>query len=480
MKKIFNITKLALLISLLVLSSCNEELDTSPGEFPSTEQLSNSPSGGEALLSGAYAVLYDQSISTRDDYFGLGSIMLSTDLTAQDMTQVKHSWFGWDYRAKNRIATYSRTRNNWRFFYKIVNNANSIIKSSDPKSTDANIKASAGQGYALRAFAYHYLVRLYQHTYVGHQSSLGVPLYTENDVDGKSRATVQEVYDLMISDLKTAIEALDGYNRSNKTIINVNVAHGILARVYLDMEEWSKAAQHANLARKGYPLMTKSEYTAGFNTISNGEWMWGSEMTPEAYKEEGKYQTFVSHIATQTAGYTGIIKLFKAIDKKLYEAIPSTDIRKKVFFFGDTKYADYINKKFIDKPGNAFDMDIVYMRASEMYLIEAEAKARMGSGGADELYDLVSKRDESYVKSTSTGNTLVEEILLQRRIELWGEGFNWFDLKRLKKGINRNYPGTNHREAISRDAEDNATFIYQIPTVEFESNPKMTQDQQNS
>lgn len=479
MKKTFRIKNILVLALIVFLSSCSEELETSPGEYASQEQILESPVGRQSILTGAYVLLYDQTISASDDYFGLGSVMLSTDLTGQDMILTRHSWFGFDYRANNRNSTYRRPRTSWQFFYKIINTANNIIKTSDPESSDDNIRASAGQGYALRAFAYHYLVRLYQHTYIGHQNSLGVPLYTENDLEGKPRATVQEIYNLITSDLNKAIKALEGYKRPDKTVINSNVAHGILARVYLDMQEWQKAAENANKARQGYSLMSKNEYISGFNNINNNEWIWGSAMSPEAYKEEGKYQTFVSHMATETAGYTGIIKLFKAIDKKLYETIPDTDIRKSVFFFGDSKYADYVNKKFKDKAGGAFDMDIVYMRASEMYLIEAEAKARMGSGGADELYDLVYSRDKKYTKSTKAGNELIDEIILQRRIELWGEGFGWFDLKRLKKGINRDYEGTNHREKFNRPAEDDKTFTYQIPIVEFESNPNMDNSQQN-
>ena len=86
------------------------------------------------------------------------------------------------------------------------------------------------------------------------------------------------------------------------------------------------------------------------------------------------------------------------------------------------------------------------MRSAEMYLIEAEAKARLGDAtAADVLFELVSNRDPGYVKSTNTGMDLVEEVYLQRRIELWGEGVSWFDLKRLKKPLDRSGAGSNHR-----------------------------------
>lgn len=473
--KFFKFMMLIAFVSISI-TSCSDDLNTTSGEYATTDQLQSAPLAGEAALSGMYTFMFDQKeISARDDWFGFHSIFLSTDLIGQDMVQVLHHWFGWDYRIDNRSANYSRTRNNWNFLYRIISTANGIIEVADINSETPQIRASSGQAHAMRAFAYHYLVRLYQQTYKGNESNLGVPLYLDGDREGKPRATVQEVYNQMVSDLTKAITALDGFNRANKTIINKNVAQGILARVYLDMENWSDAADMAMKAREGYPLMTGSQYLKGFGSINNPEWIWASDMTVESFPDS-KYQSFVSHIATTTAGYTGIIGAYKAIDKSLYDQMSNSDKRKSAYF------DNYNNNKFID-PNGDFTMDLVYMRSAEMYLIEAEAKARMGASDAAQiLFDIVSTRDPNYVLSSSTGDTLVDEIWLQRRIELWGEGFSWFDLKRLNKGITRVYVGTNHRPDTQFDkpAGDQKTFVYQIPISEFESNPNIPESQQNN
>ena len=77
---------------------------------------------------------------------------------------------------------------------------------------------------------------------------------------------------------------------------------------------------------------------------------------------------------------------------------------------------------------------------SEMVLIEAEAQYRLGNEGAarDLLVELnaTSGRDPEYT-CTATGSDLMEQIKLYRGIELWGEGFNWFDLKRWGDTISR-------------------------------------------
>lgn len=88
-----------------------------------------------------------------------------------------------------------------------------------------------------------------------------------------------------------------------------------------------------------------------------------------------------------------------------------------------------------------------YMRAAEMLLNEAEAACMNGDEATAKscLTELMAKRDPEY-KLTASGPALLEEVKLQRRIELWGEGFNWFDLKRWNenvnfKGLNKENPG---------------------------------------
>jgi hypothetical protein len=81
-----------------------------------------------------------------------------------------------------------------------------------------------------------------------------------------------------------------------------------------------------------------------------------------------------------------------------------------------------------------------FMRSSEMYMIAAEASCHLDSDAdaQDYLYDVLSNRITNYKKSTKTGADLLAEVKLQRRFELWGEGFSWFDFKRWNEPIVRN------------------------------------------
>jgi starch-binding outer membrane protein, SusD/RagB family len=117
-----------------------------------------------------------------------------------------------------------------------------------------------------------------------------------------------------------------------------------------------------------------------------------------------------------------------------------------------------------------------------MLLIEAEANVRLNDNtrAGTLLKELRDNRYDVPVSVTSSGETLLNEILLERRIELWGEGFRGFDLKRLKLGVNRN--NSNHNPVVARTMTlpaESEKFIYQIPQSEIDANPNIGEKDQN-
>ena len=110
---------------------------------------------------------------------------------------------------------------------------------------------------------------------------------------------------------------------------------------------------------------------------------------------------------------------------------------------------------------------------------KAEAEARGGNSSAAQqtLYDLVSKRDSGYAKSSNTGEALLKEIFLQSRIELWGEGHEFFTNKRFNVGVDRT-ASSNHTHKLVKAA--GKEFTYQIPlSIELNSNPYINAADQN-
>ena len=202
--------------------------------------------------------------------------------------------------------------------------------------------------------------------------------------------------------------------------------------------------------------------------------MWGFKHTTETATS---YASFFSWMDTKGFGY-GALWGAVTIDKKLYDQIADTDYRKSLFVGpnGDGKIAPYANLKFITKA--SWLSDYLYMRASEMVLIEAEAYARQNQGAkaAEVLKELMKNRQPDWNKSSVT----VEDVYLQRRIELWAEGFTYFDLKRQNKGIDRSYEGNNYPAGwkLVVPAHD-VRWTYQIPLTEIQENFNISEEDQN-
>jgi hypothetical protein len=219
-------------------------------------------------------------------------------------------------------------------------------------------------------------------------------------------------------------------------------------------------------AREGYSLMTNTEYNAGFCT-PNREWIWSSH---GALDETLHFYSYFSYIAYNSSA-SAVRTSPKLISRELYNKIPSTDIRRNLFLdptgftynttTGNAASSTLLYKHaFTTRPSlnkdasvyaymqfkiAATDMpgvgNLNHFRSAEMYLIEAEAKYRQGKPDIEVQNLLValnntSGRNTSYT-CTQTGTALLDEIKLYRAVELWGEGFDWFDMKRWNEPIVR-------------------------------------------
>ena len=292
-----------------------------------------------------------------------------------------------------------------------------------------------------RALAYYYLMCVYQDDYMhGGKDKAGVPLYLT--VEGaKGRTPSTEVYSTITTDLQNAIALFEqeGYDPKSSTAdIDQTVANMVLARVALTTGDYTTAANAAGaVISAGYSLMNEEQYTtSGFQSTSLPETIWGYTWAASTSLGNRSFASFMSITAVDNANNKGI---YMAIDDQLYNQIAATDYRKKNFnatetTVGEFTYPAYSNVKF-NTP--TYEADEIYMRLSEAYLLKAEAEARGGNSSAAQqtLYDLVSKRDSGYAKSSNTGEALLKEIFLQSRIELWGEGHEFFTNKRFNVGV---------------------------------------------
>jgi len=213
--------------------------------------------------------------------------------------------------------------------------------------------------------------------------------------------------------------------------------------------------------------------------------MWGSFIPSD---QATIYASFFSHMDISTQGYA-FLGSQKKITKALYDQIAAGDIRKDAFMTpgtGTTNNPDYNQLKFQVPVAGNWAADYVYMRNAEMYLIEAEALARQSQDATARtvLETMVKARYPTYSAASFSGSALINEILLQRRIELWGEGFSLIDIKRLKIGLNRptgpgNHGSPNFDPSVYTLSASHPKFLMRIPQKELDSNPALTPADQN-
>lgn len=485
-KKLFLYILIA--VPVLIFSACKKDyLDTNPTDAYPSESVFTTVDNAWSAINGIHRALYIQY--DNQDQGGQGSIMINNDMLGDDlvMTAAGNGWFNSQYQwLTHRNASATFLKFTYLFYYKIIANANMIIDNID-KATgdDGDRKVIKGQAQAYRAWAYWNLVQMYGKRYdaTTNNSQEGVPLVLTSTTAGLPRSTVAAVYTQIVKDIDDAIINLEGFNSRPKSHISINVAKGIKARIALTMQNWADAARYAEEARAGVELMSNADYKAGFNDFSNKEWMWGSHQI----SEQTTY--FYSFFAFMSSNYnsTNIRTNPKAINSALYAKITSTDVRKQVWSTDGQDVAvppngaryPYINKKFLVATASSIG-DVPLMRAAEMYLIEAEAKAHLNqdAAAADVLYELAVNRDPQYTKSTATGNALMQEILTQRRIELWGEGFRFYDLKRLHLPLDRT--GANHTAALTANVMevpiDDIRWEFLFPQDEINANKAIRQN----
>ncbi|MEO8584381.1 MAG: RagB/SusD family nutrient uptake outer membrane protein, partial [Flavitalea sp.] len=268
---------------------------------------------------------------------------------------------------------------------------------------------------------------------------------------------------------------------------------GFAARIYLEEGRWADAANAAINARAGLSLDAPG-YTSNYTGGISDEVMWQFPQTIVGNGQSLFFGTPSSFFEQTGEGYDAFW-----ISEEFANSFSLTDVRNTFYIYGtDPSGPDFIatnkfgteakaqdtiellNGNVVPLRGVDFAESLNMMRVGEMYLIEAEAKARLGAGdAADVLYELQLNRDPDAVKSGNTGQLLIDEILLERRKELYGElGIDWLDAKRLQNPIDRttsNHPAPNNFIIPANDP----SFNYKIPQTEIQANPNIGPDDQN-
>lgn len=518
--------------TMLLTTSCSD-LDTNPsgstmGDGQLNEVLAQDPSKLKSEVSGMYANMIEYGAITqwygtgqpRHYDFGYASTMMMMDASGQDEpSQVSgYNWYNKPLRFVDRTANSETTYFIWNQCYKNIKVANDVLKSVDLENLSDVAKSYVGQAYAMRAFEYFTLIQIYQFSYKGHEDAAGVPIVTEKTAEAEAnnnpRAAVKDVYKQIMDDLNTAIDYLTD-SRSAKSEINRQVAYGLRARVNLVMQNWSDAAADAKKAAEGYTPLSKDAAAApGFNDVSASNWIWGNIVDESNDIVQSGILNFPSMMCSFTGNGYSPTYACRMINSKLWKEIPSTDVRKG-WWIDENLNSPIVNPKYVvhqedeDEDGNVVKYlavynqtgdevaditepytnvkfgayknqygnelnacDIPLMRVEEMILIQAEATAMGGNveEGKRILENFVrTYRDPSYTCNATTAEGVQDAVWFQRRVELWGEGFSFTDLLRLKKPLDRT--GANYEVSVRFNLPaESPIFLYLIPEDEENHN----------
>lgn len=540
-----------LVIVAITMTSCSEDyLETKPTDAISAADALATADNMSLILNGLHRGLYAQlqtilpggsSIRAGNHFW----IPMGDNLTGGIIHSASANNLGWRTTMQwldHTQETTTTTELLWYHRYNIIASSNAIINKATDGSIpeDDRLREIIGQAYTYRAYAYLSLVQHYAKGYlIGNPSSdPGVPLLFSSDAPFSSapRSTVQEIYTQIKADLDTAIGYFENATArptgspDNKSQLNIDVAYGLKARAALDTGDWATAATAAVAARENYPIMDETDWKAGFNTTMLPEVIWGSNVITT----ETTFFRSYFYLMSNTFNGSQIRNNPKIVDKRLYNQIPDTDYRKDVFLKDapnsngsasngeggwdnntnplyttedefDAAIASikseyglasghnthpYMHFKMRQKsPGGIEPDDIIYMRSSEMYLIEAEAKAMLNdvTGAQAALTSLGEARDSAYDATIyGTQDALMDHIKFQRGVELWGEGFGYTDKIRWDDGFDHGANGgSGATETLYQDgwAQEkpsvNNDWIFKIPQAEIDANPNLGPGDQN-
>ncbi len=472
-KKSWNLPfKILTMVALLViLSSCSEEFVEEPIDTSGVTDAAifANRNNAQTFVNGILSNYKGQYRTV--DVGGLYAMYFARAVKGNDIIQAV-SWYRFDYGHENREPNFRRTNFTWDFNYENVNFANTLIAGVENSSllSESDKKEFIAKGKFFRGFHLFELLLEFCPNYNNNRGLVRIPIYTAptslETATGNAPLPMSEVYNQVIQDLEDAVADLPD-TRLGKSFINKSVAQAVLTRVLsVTQDDWSKVSSLARAAYGGNAsaAVQSTNWGNGFGDMTDDEWLW-------AMFQNGSDETnfFWGHAAPMmdhlTLSYSATY-----FDPDFVSEFSATDSRNLFFDIYGVSATEPWREFISTKYAFTFASDIPIIRKSEMVLFDAEAQYHLGN--IDEaqslLFALQSARDPNAVMSGNTGQALLDEILLERKKEFYGEfGPQWFDAKRYNLPITRN---DTHRVTLTVPADSNLFFL-KIPEDETDLNP---------
>lgn len=378
----------------------------------------------------------------------------------------------------------------WKRGYEVCTNANNILYygqkllDSYPEEKDLILK-HFGYAYFARALSIFDLCNVYAmpYGYTSDASHLGVVAidYVPGFDSELPRNTMKECYNLILGDLEKAIECFGTETERTPTYISALACKALLARVYLYMKDYDKAAQYAKEVMDAVPLTPRDQYVNMFRRAQDypGEGI----LRMNSYDAGSGMRSLCSPLSGQECGP----------DPTFAASFQADDIRRELFTYvaepeDGEEYADKTYSaicKFLPYKSGVSTVenrrcDPFVLRVSEMYLIHAEALC-LGSGdtktAAEDIKALRARalgKSPSEISIAYTGADGLDRLIQEERAkELCFEGHRFFDLKRRGEDVVR-YATTS--STLTRLKYPDYRYVLPISQMEMQANDSMIQN----
>lgn len=487
------------IVTIMILSSCTKDvLDKTPTNALLSSAAITNYSEAIVALTGAYNSLQGSSSVADQGFWYYGSRFIVYGDVMGDFMQPTPSgtrssvMYQMAYTGDNAPAF-------WRIPYNVIRNANNIIAAIDAgKVTNAQAEDIAnirGQALFVRALAHFDLCRLYGKAYItdnGKASNGGVPLITTAvPVDALlGRNTVEEVYRQVIDDLenaagkdpKSALKSAAANGKANKWAAKALLARVLLYRGIEGDNEKVELLADEILNTPQYGLWSADEYLTQWSNTGSKEFLF--EIVSTANDNIGTES--LAFLLNET-GNNDYILTKKFVD---IMADRPNDIRNQLFAAAQSATGIGLygtNKVYLKKyPIRSANTHNIYvLRLSEVYLNAAEAAFKNGDKTKAAFYlNSIYQRANPGATAIAEADITLDRILLERGIELVGEGHRFFDLLRNNKEVIR-YNNTDdqgwHYALLAesrRFGNDYFRVVLPIPLVERNANA-VIRNQQN-
>ena len=465
MKKIINFFVILLSFSF---TACKKFLVEHPKSIASPQTVLNSVGGLDAALVGAYSNITGWSKMYSWDVLPL----------SETFVDFQYGPYYGDFNDGNILSTSYTVNFAWSSLYKIISSANIVLANIGNIANDPNQNRIEGEAKFLRAWSYFDLVQFFG----------DVPLVLDpvNDPSNfqPARTPQQDVYKQIVSDLQDAENKMNDV-APQPSRVNKWVAKAYLIKVYLTMAgnpnhitTFNGNSTYALALAEAKDIINSGKYSINipyrdvFQTTGDAETIWELRC-PDIILYN--HFTFLSQgIFTPTDAF---IKSFDASDVRG----PAWGIRTSYVSNGVTyTFPLPTYMKFVDSvqyaKGQQFQstLSITAIRLADVLLMAAEADNEVNSGPSSDAYSWINAvRERAGITDLSglSQTDFRDSVFIERRKELYGEGFDWMDLKRFHKFDLLNTTGRPFVTAI-----DDHLNYYPIYSGEITNNPNVTQN----